>query len=48
MKNKKRDLANHPICKFCKEPVISKTDLRAILGHEHKKGCPRRRSPRAR
>ncbi len=30
------------ICKFCKVPVMSKTDTHSKLGHEHKKSCPRR------
>jgi len=31
------------ICKFCKVEVYSKTDTHAVMGHEHKKSCPRRR-----
>lgn len=31
------------VCKFCKVEVYSKTDIHAIMGHEHKKSCPRRR-----
>ena len=31
------------ICKYCKVEVVSKTDLRAVLGKEHKKCCPRKR-----
>lgn len=30
------------ICRHCKVPVISRTNLRAILGREHGKHCPRR------
>jgi hypothetical protein len=30
------------ICKWCKVQVRSKTDTAAIIGHEHKKSCPRR------
>lgn len=28
-------------CKYCKVPVLGKTDFRAILGKEHAKHCPR-------
>jgi len=31
------------ICKFCKVPVISKKNTRAIYTHEHKRNCPRRK-----
>ena len=30
------------ICKHCKVPVISRTNLKAIWGREHSKKCPRR------
>jgi hypothetical protein len=30
------------ICKYCKVEVRSKTNLRAVLGQEHGKHCPRR------
>lgn len=30
------------ICKHCKVQVISKTNLKAILGRQHGKHCPRR------
>ena len=30
------------VCKHCKVQVVSKTNFRAILGHEHKRSCPRR------
>ena len=30
------------VCKHCKVQVISKTNTRAIFGHEHSKSCPRR------
>ena len=30
------------ICKHCKVQVISSTDFRAIVGHEHSRKCPRR------
>lgn len=29
------------VCKFCKIPVVSQADTRAVLGKEHKKCCPR-------
>lgn len=32
------------VCKHCKVPVLSKNNFHAILGREHKKGCPRRRN----
>lgn len=33
----------HPfICKWCKVPVVSRADTRAILGREHSKHCRRR------
>jgi hypothetical protein len=31
------------ICKHCKVEVCDYVDLRAVLGKEHKKGCPRRK-----
>lgn len=31
------------ICKWCKVPVMSRTDFSAKLGYEHKKSCPRHR-----
>lgn len=30
------------ICKVCKVPVVSKENLKAILGRAHGKHCPRR------
>lgn len=30
------------ICKICKTPVISRTNLKAIYGREHGKHCERR------
>lgn len=30
------------VCKFCKVEVCGKTDTHAVMGHEHKKSCPRR------
>lgn len=32
------------ICKYCKVEVVSKEEPRAVLGREHKKCCPRRRT----
>lgn len=34
------------ICKHCKVEVNGRLDLRAILGREHKPGCPRRKRGR--
>ena len=31
------------ICKHCKVPVVGRLDLRAVLGKEHLRGCPRRK-----
>ena len=31
------------VCRFCKVEVCGKSDLNPIMGHEHKKSCPRRR-----
>lgn len=31
------------LCRHCKVQLVSPSDKRAILGKEHKKGCPRRR-----
>lgn len=30
------------ICKYCKVEIKSKQNVRAILGQEHGKNCPRR------
>lgn len=38
---KDRILGTEFICKHCHIPIVSRTDTRAILGREHKKGCPR-------
>lgn len=29
-------------CKICKVPVVSRTNLKAILGRTHGRHCPRR------
>lgn len=31
------------VCKHCQVPVVSRTDLNAILGKEHASRCPRYR-----
>lgn len=38
----KIEVTNPFRCKYCKVPVVSRTDTRAVLGREHKKGCRRR------
>lgn len=42
-KAKRGLLSTHTLrCKHCKVPVVSKTNVRAILGRVHGKHCPRR------
>ena len=32
------------VCKHCKVQVYGPKDLRPVLGHTHKRHCPRRRT----